>query len=92
MIETLSMPVISTAHITEEEANQAHGGYPAYAMVGEYGFIVYIAQDPNEWNEGDLERFPALADCARWAQKLGYEWIRFDRDAETVPYLKTYEW
>lgn len=86
-------PLISTAHITEDTNNWAdelslldRNNYMIIPML--YGFMVYVGED-----ESESKNFPEdLQAVLAWARTRGFQWVRLDRDADTVEELNTYDW
>jgi hypothetical protein len=98
-VEIMSCPVISTAHLTEDEAQRSPCDWPTHCMESEYGFLVYFGTvaDLRNTIEGGggpdpLDEWRGFLAAAEWAQSHGFEWIRFDQDAEQQPGVPTYEW
>jgi hypothetical protein len=53
---------------------------------GAYGWFVHVPDD-------DHPDLPAdLAECIAQARGLGCDWLMFDRDADTLTILPTYDW
>lgn len=87
--------VISTSHLSEATANRLdntpasiwpwHGGPFSY-----YGWFVY-AHKENLGSDDDAipdDLFAAMT----WARNQGFEYLLFDRDADIVEGLATYDW
>ena len=79
-METMNIPVISTAHLPGPEAVKG-------VLCAEYEFGWFLYLDPDhgwglEWYDDLVEHF----------RPAGYEWVRLDCDADPVPELKTYDW
>lgn len=90
------VPVISTAHLSEEVGEALAGAlsgsdfFGFMCMVGPIGGMVYL---------GDLDLYAddpelpvCLRDCGAWANSKGHEWVRFDPDGDVVRGLPVYEW
>ena len=85
MIET--MLALSTAHLREETCNDwLHRAPFAVFEKGAYGWFVSIPQDYPQDLPADL------AECIAQARGLGCDWLMFDRDADTLTILPTYDW
>lgn len=86
-IEIMTCPVISTGHLTAEtrtELDENNGG--CSFMSGPYGWMFYVQQD------GDFDNMPGdLAVVMVWARANGWQWVRFDVDADVVPELPYFE-
>ena len=80
-IETMTVPVISTAHLPGNFAVADLGVlYAKYA----YGYFVWM--DP----DNDTAWFVKIRE---WAEAHAPDgWVRFDCDADPVPELTTYNW
>lgn len=77
-----TIPVISTCHMTHSSAPEdADCLFAEY----EYGYFVWIDQDAGDFPQWYL-------DVRKWAKANGYTWVRFDRDANPVEGLATYDW
>jgi hypothetical protein len=87
------IPVISTGHLTMDEANPPDANaFPTYAMVGEFGFVIY-AGPSSDWGDDECrEAFPNLARCVDWAHGNGFRYLRIDCDAEAIDGLEVFEW
>ena len=97
--EISKMLTLSTAHLDEDAVrkleDEAHaketGDELAFADITvyekiDYGFFVYIL-------EGNHEDLPeCLQQCIKVASDSGCSLICFDRDADTINELPTYEW
>lgn len=81
MLETMHVPVISTAHLPGDSAIADLGVlHAAY----EYGYFVWVDVD------NDTDWFVKVRE---WAKDNAPEgWVRFDSDADPVPELPTYNW
>jgi len=92
---TFRVADLSTAHLTQEAAQQlqdyGNAGVPALrVMRDEYGFFVSV---PSEIHAALYEQYPAsLIRCIKWACQQGFDYVLFDRDAEPVSALTTYDW
>lgn len=86
-METETMPVISTGHVSKKTDYLLSTGEIRTYMRGPYGWILYVHPDqdlePGYWPE-------ELAAVADWARKQGFEYVLFDRDADTVEGLPIY--
>lgn len=98
-LETHRMLALSTGHLTCETAQLMtrlagtstvfEEGLPIYYEKGEYGFFVPVPDDPQDIPSTcptDLEA------CMHFAIAHGFTWLMFDRDADQVPGLTSYEW
>lgn len=96
----MRVPVISTAHLTEDVARELsetlpgedfHGLLNAVTPFG--GFVA--CDDPDSPGDlgGEIGPLPkCLRDCFRWANREGFEWVRFDADGDQIGELPVYEW
>lgn len=87
-VERMTLPVISTAHLTEEVARRLAGdgddnpwGFTC-APYAEGVFLWLGAPDKNDPQ--------CLRDIQKWLGAPG--WVRLDSDAPKVKELPTYEW
>lgn len=106
MAETFTVLELSTAHVTEEVAAvldreldhraQQEPCFPPWtweqsvmgSILSEYGWWLYANDDPGMWPD-----FPeCLQAIFALAKDLGASWIKFDRDADPIEELPTYEW
>ncbi len=96
----MHIPVITTAHLTQEVAQALAEVLPGEDFYGLYcavtahgGFVAF-----GELGPMDLLELPkCLADVARWARRTGtpeecWEWVRFDADGDQIGELTVYEW
>jgi hypothetical protein len=106
------MPVLryldlSTAHLTQREAEEVCGGPSGQYVMGdldhsprliqhEYGAWVHVPAIDETTDEQDHAALaatrPNLAACIVRARELGCTWINFDQDADTEPGLPTFDW
>jgi hypothetical protein len=90
LAETSRVLVISTAHVTAETGalfdNTPQWG-PA-CMTWVHGWMVWADTDAEDWSEGA----PELLHVLRSAHAAGFDWVRFDCDADAVEGLPTWEW
>lgn len=90
-MHVMKIPVLSTAHITEDADDWLANAHDVWAIVASYegGHFVSIAL----YNVEMLSELPAkLVDVLKWAKKNKHDWIRLDRDGDIVPKLPQYEW
>jgi hypothetical protein len=93
--------VLSTAHMTEADSNLLpyadECGLVVYEL-DEYGWMIYVNDEylRNESTPLSLSELSDFSDGFKQAIKLAQdndcEWLRFDRDANTVDELPEYEW
>ena len=92
-LEMLTMPVISTAHLTPATARTlTELGYKnTWTVCATYleGFFIFV---PRDWPNRGLP--PDLRDLFAWACALTPDtwWVRLDNDAATVSDLPIYDW
>lgn len=93
-IEVMSALVCSTSHVTDEERSNfdevlcSTHSLPVF-MRGEYGWMFYI----ENIDEGDFQELSeGLRGAIRYAQRLGFSWLRLDRDAQALAEIVTYDW
>lgn len=84
--ETCTMPVISTQHVSLDDAERMTASESL--AVGDYGFgwMLYLDADTC------LDDFPSLVPVRDWLVREGFSYVRLDRDADHVPTLPTYDW
>lgn len=97
-MEIITMPVISTGHITLEVCRRLEAGpgqtrlWCPVAMYEGYGLFLYL-DEPSDCTDAD-----PVPDClmaiANWLKAQGFRdcWVRLDRDADPVPGLPYYDW
>jgi len=93
--------VLSTAHFTDDDNSilarfaRAHTDSPdssAHFVIDfGYGYIVWVNSD-GDFSEYAGKLSPAFICALRFAHKQKVEWVRFDRDANTVEGLPTFDW
>jgi hypothetical protein len=89
-LETYTMVVVSTAHITASEADALDLGDADHLTVipwSEYGWLIWCAKDADLEGTSD-----ALLRCLEWAQSKGFEYLRLDSDGPEIPDLPKYQW
>jgi hypothetical protein len=90
-LEVHQVPVISTAHLTEEtsKALTALGNENTWCVCAswEHGFFLYL-------DELDDDVPQCLRDIADWLKRRGFTdcWVRLDSDADRADTLTAYEW
>jgi len=94
-LETFKGVVISTMHLTCEEAELS--GLPYSPLPGfdrAEGSLVYVCdlEDANWDKPGPSKGWDSLHTAAKWAKGLGFDWIMFDCDGPLVDDLEKYEW
>ena len=84
-LEIRKILFLSTAHLDPDSGQQAN---PQWAsMTSEYGFLVYVGTN---WV---LREAPECVQrAAEVARRNGCEYICFDRDADIIDELETWEW
>ena len=75
---------LSTGHVSAETAARLDAGNFGYVK-GEYGWIVPTLRLSNEVPDD-------LAKVMAYARDLDCSWIMFDRDADIIPDLPTFDW
>lgn len=83
-MEIKSFVTLSTAHVSAETANSLDHD-PCY-FTGDYGWFVYAHDENDGTIPDDLWRVMC------WAKAQNIHHILFDRDAEAISELPTYEW
>jgi len=91
-VELLTMPALSTAHISyEADSWLGEWGSSCHALVmadGDAGYFVRVLTD-----HADIELVPqSIREVAAWANNCGHHWFRLDRDAPRVDGLTAYDW
>ena len=92
----MRVPVISTAHITEDVARELAETLPGEDFYGLLNAVTpfggFVACDDPDY-PSDMPPLPkCLRDCFNWAVDEGFEWIRFDADGDQIGELTVYEW
>jgi len=54
--------------------------------------VVENAADPLAQGLAELDKWPGLLSAAEWAEQHGFEWLRFDRDADPQPGCLEFDW
>lgn len=86
MLEVMHIPVVSTAHMPGPQAlDEFRDSNTVAAYINPYGGILWVGQEDPE----DLPEW--LRPVREWARARGYEWIRFDADAEEQRDLPKFE-
>lgn len=105
-MESHTLPIISTAHLTQEVANvlSTEGNKNPWCICAawEYGFFVHL--DDLEAREVDGLKIPqCLIDVRDWLRSKNLpcisqgvttraDWVRIDCDADPVADLPVYDW
>lgn len=95
-IETMTLPIISTAHLTKEVADrlESEGDKNPWVICAPYecGFFLWIG----EGNDGELDMPQCLRDIRDAIIKIFHRgpgaWVRLECDADKLPDLPAYEW
>lgn len=105
--EIMRCPVLTTGHLSHDEAQRRPSEWPTHCHESEHGFVVYfgtldklraaitddvVEQAAVAQGLADLDEWPGLLAVAAWAEKLGFEWVRFDQDGPTQDDLPEFEW
>lgn len=89
-VELMQVAVVSTKHLSQDEALRNRKDWPTHTFESEWGFIAHTALAT--WPVDESSRWPGLFAAAQWADAHGYDWVRFDPDAEEQPGLPTFDW
>jgi len=82
--------VIATSHVTAETAarfDDTPQWGPA-CLTWQHGWMVYADTDGEDWSDDA----PELLHLLRSAKASGFDWVRFDCDADTLAGFPTWEW
>lgn len=88
----MRVPVISTRHIQESTMRaitEQDENLPTVACPTPWGAFVGVGQ--TEQDDANLE-YPDLFPVFTWAERSGYEWVRFDAEGDDIDDLPVYEW
>lgn len=103
--ETMAALVISTGHLRISEriamdgvkgrmapAAEPWSRHPFAALHWDYGWLVYTdcARETSSYDREGRE-WPSMVACLDWAKRLGYDWLRFECDADRTHGLPWYE-
>ena len=85
--------VLSTAHISQEEIKKLDtnpDSYPSTVIYhpSGYGTILHVPDEAWDFSACSED----LVKIINEARRLECSWVNFDRDGETYPELKTFEW
>lgn len=84
-----SLACLSTAHLNEEALLWLlSGAGSAMTYPNEYGWFMHIPSDPGDL-DGDVPA--SVLELMACARENHIVWLKFDRDAESVPGLPTYD-
>jgi len=92
--EVMRVAVLSTRHLSAEEAQRRPADWPTHCHESEYGFVAHVGPEVpfDEVLGDDVERWPGLMAAAAWARAFGLAWVRFDADGPDQPGLPRWEW
>lgn len=85
-LETMSVLVVSTAHMTKADARRIRDGEAGEIASDVYGHFV--------WTESDAP-YPlsdAFNGVITFAADNGYGYVRFDRDGPACEHFPTFDW
>lgn len=85
------MLVLSTSHLPKLQMDDLarlsrEEVHVTRSIPHEYGVIIFVSETVYSARTKELQ---AVTD---YAQKIGCSWINFDRDADTIDGLPTWEW
>jgi len=92
-LEIHKMLVLSIAHMSARDSELLDGeAGPVHYDLGEYGWLLYV--NPQMIDEHcDLSQFSyGFKQSILAAQAKGCDYLRFDRDANEVEGIVTYDW
>ena len=99
VFETFTGVVLSTAHITREDASNMAADAQGPGLIVdefEYGFMVWIPRADGVQDEGYNQRLEEYSEAFRQlihlAQQAGWRYLRLDCDAEVYEQLPTFDW
>ncbi len=92
--ETMVALVVSTGHVTEQEAQTFSNADAIHELniglfVGEYGWLMHVGERGDPIPRGLSEGLMGVIEYA-WNEDL--QWVRFDNDGQILPGIKTYDW
>jgi hypothetical protein len=91
--EIVHVPVISTGHLPHsvyEDLEEAISSRERAGAVWQHGAWVFVPEDdPDNGSEDDA---PELRAVFAWCRERGFDWVRFDQDADAVDGLPTWDW
>jgi hypothetical protein len=97
-LETMTVLVLSTAHVTLAEAEAFDAGkYPEQfpsLFKGDYGWILYV---PTKGEQSEEDKFwDGVSDGLKGAMQLcqseGLNWLRLDSDGAVADGIPSYSW
>lgn len=90
IMHTITMPVISTCHITEatDRLLQDEGDRNPWTIVAPYSEGAFVYVQPENMDGQPAE----FADIFAWARKHGHHWVRIDADGDVIEELPSYDW
>jgi hypothetical protein len=95
-VETMEVLVLSTQHLTMQESEVPAKDWPSLCFESCYGWVCYVGDTVAAMSGSVVahtpEAWPGFVASAVLAQALGYDWVRFDRDADAHPLLPVWEW
>ncbi|MEJ3741791.1 hypothetical protein WEI85_00615 [Actinomycetes bacterium KLBMP 9797] len=89
----LSVLDLSTAHLPEEVCDDLSGEPGVIAHRVTYGWLMWVPADPDAFAAETIDPMPEeVLAIQRYARRLGCQYVLFDRDAEQVDELPTWQW
>lgn len=93
-LETRKLLVLSTAHLRPETSRRLTEKqverWPVFGAELEFGFFIHA---PSEDVGGEIKAFAEeLWICLAFAENRGFDYVLFDRDAETIDDLAAFDW
>ena len=87
-LEILSVPVVSTGHLTHAEAKRRGEEWPVRVYFESLdGFVL-----PTSGPAPSEAAWPGWLRVQAWARGAGYEWVMLSPDGAEVPGLEVYPW
>jgi hypothetical protein len=93
----MTVPVLSTAHLSPAVRDWFHSGDSLAHVLDNAGYMYYCGEPGDVAKDGthcnDAEDFPELNKCLAWARHNGSNgWVRFDEAGDLIDELPQFDW
>lgn len=92
-LEVLHAPVISTAHVSEQNGKRISAAIDSGEINGmqrDEGWFIHIGT--GRANDVIAKEMPTLHGVLEYFSDKPFQWVMFDCDGDTVDELKTFDW
>jgi hypothetical protein len=89
----LSVLDLSTAHLSEAICADLNGEPGVIAHQFTYGWLMWVPPNPDESSTAAIDAMPEVVlAIQRYTRGVGCDYVLFDRDADCIDELPTWDW